>query len=137
MIVKTAMSCLNRILQVFKVNPSYHEDLANAQQTEGKPKSLIYFGETRWNSKVVALRRLLSLAHAVNFVLISKGGQTATYKVLDEEIACMTLSIKFLTPICNATDKAQTDETSLRDLWMKIQVLLCTFVCPPSLAHTN
>ena len=60
---------VDRVLRIFDRNPNMKEILLRAQQTN--PRSLVYWGETRWNSKVDAMSRVLQLSSAINFVLMT------------------------------------------------------------------
>ena len=51
------------------------------------------------------------------------GGQTATYKILDEESTAIIQSVTFLSPFALATDKMQKDDSTLREVWKIIQGL--------------
>ena len=125
-LVRQGLRCVDRALAVFKANPLWAQELLKAQNVE-RPNPLIYWGDTRWNSKVSALKRLVVLAHTVNFILLSKGGQTATYRILDEELVSMGKAVQFLEPMCTATDVAQTDSSTMRDMWVQLQVFSSFF----------
>ena len=79
-LVRVAMAATDRILRVFERNPNVKEILKNAQKS---PLSLIYWGETRWNTKIDAMMRVAHLSSAINFVMEETVHE---YKLKDEEI---------------------------------------------------
>ena len=80
-LIRLAFRVLERMYNVMKKNPTLVEAVIAAQGSADGQKGLTFkwWGETRWNSKVDALERLIILVPAVNFVLAGQPPQTAGY----------------------------------------------------------
>ena len=50
---------------------------------------LLSWVATRWNSKLDSMRRVLELHDAINYVISQKGAQTQSYRLRDDEVACL------------------------------------------------
>ena len=88
--------------------------LARSQEGQ-RPLRLLYWGETRWNSKVDAMGRVFLLHAAVNFVL-SNCPEKTQHRLLEEEIASMAKSLPFLKIFADATVRIQKVDTRLSDI---------------------
>ena len=62
-----AMRGIGRVLRVCEKNPNMSEMLLRSQEGD-RPLKLLYWGETRWNSKVESMERVFRLHGAINFV---------------------------------------------------------------------
>lgn len=117
-LVKQAFRVLERMFNVMKKNQHLVDAVVAAQDSTDGKKGLTFkwWGDTRWNSKVDSMERLLVLVPAVNFVLSSQPPQTASYFINAEEVRALKLTIPFLKPLCLATDELQKDSSTLVDL---------------------
>ena len=50
---------------------------------------LLSWVATRWNNKLDSMRRVLELHDAINYVISQKGAQTQSYRLRDDEVACL------------------------------------------------
>ena len=76
------MRAVDQVLRVFERNPNMEEMLLRAREP---PLRLIYWGSTRWNSKVDAMERVYTLHESINYVMQRQPAQ-AGYKLLEEEV---------------------------------------------------
>eukprot|EP00667_Euglena_gracilis_P018531 EG_transcript_19701 len=123
-LVRQAMRAVDRVLRVFQRNPALNDWLLKVQHVQegSRPHKLVYWGETRWNTKCDAMQRVLELHDVVN-VVMSKDPVQVPYRLNSEEVRSMELVLPLLKPICHATDRVQANETNLRTLHsMKLMV---------------
>lgn len=90
LLVRQAWKCVERILAVFKSNPLLSEELLKVQRPDPGciAKNLVRPGDTRWNSRLAAMKRIAELHASINFVLAGQKSQTASYKILEQVNFC-------------------------------------------------
>ena len=85
-------------------------DLQNLRPQHANPRSLVCWSETRWNTKVDAMSRVLELSSAINFVMDEHVQKP--YRLKDEEIRSMEKVQPFLEPFCQVTERLQKDDAT-------------------------
>lgn len=120
-LVKQAMRAVDRVLRVFERNPALVDVLLKVQvvppgeeplrcHLQFRPSyvppifRLVYWGDTRWNTKWDAMTRVHKLHIAINAAMAHDPAQNA-YHLNEEEVRSMGIVLPFLHPICIATDR--------------------------------
>ena len=118
-LVMQAMKAVDRVLRVFERNPNMSAVLLRAQN-EGRQLQLIFWGATRWSSKVHAMRRVYELNAAINFVISEEPAQK-NYILKEEEVSSMLKCLPLLEVLAEATDKAEQVDATLAGMFKVMQ----------------
>ena len=101
--VKKGFDCLRRVMKAMTNKGR------RALETAGASSKLVDPTETRWNSSVRAMHRIINLKTEISVVLTDLN----LAPISGAELAHMQLAVCVLAPICWATDKVQADNVTM------------------------